>query len=100
MDRSKLHEHFTAFFPDKFGDKGSIPQETQTKWLDIINTEYNRLKDLSFDEMTEEIALLAIDGIESDIIIQTAEIIANRENANMATDKACSVVFMMRGINK
>ena len=100
MDKIKLKEHFIAFFPDKFGDNGSIPQETQTKWLDIINTEYNRLKDLSFDEMTEEIALLAIDGIESDIIIQTAEIIANRENANMATDRGCSAVFMMMGSKK
>ncbi|MBE6209469.1 MAG: hypothetical protein E7128_04450 [Rikenellaceae bacterium] len=85
-----------SFCSDKFGANGCIPQDIQQKWVEIIDKHKVELAqcDNSFNEIAELLEHWSFDGIDADVITQTASIIANATDADMAVDKGSAVCFM------
>lgn len=83
-----------ALLPDKFGNKGSVPQDLQNEWIAKIEDSLDYLENKDWDEISETLARYSVDGIDNDVIIASASILATNNDADMCTDIRSSVCFM------
>lgn len=75
-----------------FRTKG-IPQSIQQEWYDIIKKEH--FGDLTFDEIHQMVVSLQIDGIDDDIVVATANTIADEWGIDESSDKASACMMIV-----
>lgn len=96
-----FEKQLKALCNHEFGESGSIPQEIQKLWIANIKERIIEFGHMDFDEISEALTTLRIEGINENVIITSASILAySSENDNMAIDYGSSICFMSHGKGK
>lgn len=95
MNIKHFEAQLKALCPEKFGENGFLPKEIQQEWINAVKENIIELSGEDWDYISETLSRFDINGVDSDVIIASASILATDSDADMNTDIGSNVCFML-----
>lgn len=95
MNIKHFEAQLKALCPEKFGENGCTPKEIKQEWINAVKENIVELSGVDWDYISETLSRFDIKGIDNDVIIASASILATNSDTDMATDIGSSVCFML-----
>lgn len=95
MKIENFKKQLESLVPDKFGENGFLPKEIQQEWINAVKENIIELSGEDWDYISETLSHFDIKGVDNDVIIASASILATNSDADMNTDIGSNVCFML-----
>lgn len=95
MNIKHFEAQLKALCPEKFGENGFLPKEIQQEWINAVKENIIELSGEDWDYISETLSRFDIKGVDNDVIIASASILATDSDADMNTDIGSNVCFML-----
>lgn len=95
MNIKHFEAQLKALCPEKFGENGFLPKEIQQEWINAVKENIIELSGEDWDYISETLSRFNIKGVDNDVIIASASILATNSDTDMNTDIGSNVCFML-----